>query len=84
MKLYSCGRVEKRKSEACDFVVNSFKDLDNKIIPFFLKYPLQGTKLLDFEDFNKIVQIMKIKDHLTKQGFEIIKYIKTGMNTNRL
>lgn len=32
-----CGRVEKRKSKACDFAVTSFKSFDEKIIPFFFK-----------------------------------------------
>ena len=30
-----CGRVEKRKGEACDFTVNSLKSFENNIIPFF-------------------------------------------------
>ena len=47
-KYFAFGRVEKRSTDACDFSVNSFKDLDDKIIPFFLKYPLQGSKLENF------------------------------------
>ena len=82
-KFFGCGRVEKRNVEACDFTVNSLKDFELKIIPFFLKYPLQGSKYLNFIDFNKIVKIMKIKGHLTKKGLERIKDIKAGMNTRR-
>ena len=82
-KFFGCGRVEKRNQKACDFTVNSFKDFEQKIVPFFLKYPLQGSKLLNFEDFNKVVKIMTIKGHLTKKGLETIKIIKAGMNTGR-
>jgi LAGLIDADG endonuclease len=82
-KFFTCGRVEKRSTDACDFTVNSLKDFDNKIVPFFLKYPLQGSKFSNFKDFNKIVQIMKVKDHLKREGLETIKNIKAGMNTSR-
>jgi LAGLIDADG DNA endonuclease family protein len=82
-KFFACGRVEKRSTDACDFTVNSLKDFDNKIVPFFLKYPLQGSKLENFKDFNKIVQIMKVKGHLKREGLETIKSIKVGMNTGR-
>lgn len=78
-----CGRVEKRKKEACDFTVNSLKDFEDKIVPFFKKYPLQGSKLLNFEDFNKVVEIMKVKGHLTEESLILIKKIKSNMNTGR-
>lgn len=78
-----CGRVEKRNLDACDFTVNSLKAFDNKIIPFFLEFPLQGSKFLNFKDFKKVVDIIKVKGHLTKEGLQLIKNIKAGMNTGR-
>jgi hypothetical protein len=82
-KFFACGRVEKRSTNACDFTVNSLKDFEKKIVPFFLKYPLQGSKLSNFKDFNKVIHIMKVKGHLKKEGLETIKNIKIGMNTGR-
>ena len=82
-KFFGCGRVEKRKKEACDFTVNSLKAFELKIVPFFMKYPVLGSKSLNFKDLNKVVEIMKTKGHLTKKGLEIIKDIKAGMNTSR-
>lgn len=35
IKKFLSGRVEKRNKEACDFTVNSLKDFEFKIIPFF-------------------------------------------------
>lgn len=81
---FNCGRIEKRNKEACDFTVNSLKDLDNKIVPFFIEYPLQGSKLLNFKDFNKIIKIIKIKGHLNLKGLQEIKDIKATMNTGRV
>jgi hypothetical protein len=34
----------------CSYECNKFSDIANKIIPFFTKYPIAGTKLLDFLD----------------------------------
>jgi hypothetical protein len=48
-----------------------------------LKYPLQGSKLLNFKDFKKVVEIVKVKEHLTEQGINKIKEIKSNMNEGR-
>jgi hypothetical protein len=78
-----CGRVEKRKSEACDFTVTSFKSFEEKIIPFFLTNPLYGSKCLELEAFKKAFLIVKNKEHLKEQGLEELKNIKDSMNTKR-
>jgi hypothetical protein len=57
--------VVKRSGEYCDFIVNSIKDLDEKIIPLFVKNPLPGSKKLNYEDFKKVLEMMKNKEHLT-------------------
>ena len=61
----------------------NFKILKKKIIPFFNKYKIQGVKQLDFLDFCKIVELMKNKAHLTKEGLAQIRKIKAGMNKAR-
>jgi len=79
----ACGRVENRKTNASDFTVNSFKSFEEKIIPFFTNYPLQGSKLLNFQDFKEVVGIMKDKGHLNKKGLQKINLIKSNMNFGR-
>jgi hypothetical protein len=64
-------------------ILQSLEAFDKKIIPFFQKFPLQGSKFMNFQDFNEVVKIMKVKGHLTKEGLEKIKGIKAGMNTSR-
>ena len=39
--------------------ISSFSDIESKIIPFFKKYPLEGTKQLDFEDYKEAFDIIK-------------------------
>lgn len=69
--------------EASDFVVQRLSDINEKIIPFFEKYPIVGVKALDFADFCKVAKIMKVKGHLTESGLDEIRKIKAGMNRGR-
>ncbi len=55
----------------------------NKIIPFLDNYPLLGAKRQDYFDFCKVASLMKTKAHLTNEGLEQIKQIKSGMNSAR-
>ena len=84
VNFFNCGRVELRKNkQGCDFTVNSLSAFEDIIIPFFLKYPLLGSKLLNFKDFIKVFKIIKAKEHLTKEGMSKIKEIKSNMNKGR-
>lgn len=59
--------------------VTRFEDIHNIIIPFFQKYPLQGTKNLDFTAFIEIAELIKSKIHLTSEGLNKILCIKFDM-----
>jgi len=60
-----------------NYTVTKFSDIEQKIIPFFLKYPIHGVKGLDFSDFSKIGYLVKEKEHLTEQGLAKIGVGKT-------
>lgn len=77
-----CGNYYSRQ-DIGEFIVGRLSDNLDKIIPFFDKYPLQGTKTLDYADFRKVAEIMKTKGHLTQEGLEQIREIKSGMNRGR-
>jgi hypothetical protein len=64
-------------------VVTNLTDVINILLPIFSKYPLQGTKKLNFQDFCKVVELMQNKAHLTSEGLEEIRKIKSGMNTGK-
>jgi len=66
-----------------DFTVSKLADIQNIIIPFFLKYPILGIKSKDFADFCKVTELMKAKAHLTNEGLDQISEIKAGMNKGR-
>jgi len=77
-----CGKVYNNK-EKVDFKVFKFSDLNEKVIPLFQKYPIQGVKLLDYLDFVKVLELMKNKVNLTDEGLDQIRKIKAGMNRGR-
>lgn len=81
---FNCGRYSLSSPEAGDFIVTKFHDIYTKIIPFFNKYPLKGSKFLDFYDFNRAAELIMNKAHLTSEGFESIKQIKSGTNKQRI
>jgi len=81
---WGCGKVFLRYREnKVDFQILKFKDLTDKVIPLFQRVPLQGVKSIDFTDFNKAVEIMKIKKHLTNEGLDLLHKLKVGMNNGR-
>ena len=45
----NCGIINSySEKNICYYVVKKFLDIDEKIIPFFLKYPIKGNKVKDF------------------------------------
>ena len=79
--LFQCGRIESISNKLwLNFVVTNFKDITERIIPFFDKCPIQGVKALDFLYFKKVASLMENKAHLTKEGICEIRFIKSKMN----
>ena len=84
IKLLNCGRIQKEsKRPVIQFVVSKLKDISEKIIPIFNKYPLQSSKKLDYNDFCEILKLMENKSHLTLDGMIKINKIKLKMNKKR-
>ena len=63
--------------------VTQFSDNYDIIMPFFRKYPILGVKALDYADWCLVAEIMKRKEHLTKEGNDKILKIKAGLNKSR-
>ena len=77
-----CGFISER-SDIVDFQVTNFTDITDKIIPFFEKYPIIGVKLDNYNDFCEVAKLVRNKEHLTVEGLEKIRLIKSNMNTLR-
>jgi hypothetical protein len=82
---FDAGRYTSRTSgDAGDFFCTKFSDIREKIIPFFNEYPIIGSKVRDFEDWNKVADLMAYKAHLTTSGLDQICKIRAGMNKGRI
>lgn len=66
------------------YLVTVFSDISDKLIPFLNEYPLLGVKKEDYLAFVQIAELIKSKAHLTDEGLETIKLIKSSMNKKRI
>ena len=82
---FNCGRIsiDNREDGTIKYVVTDLKSILTCIIPHFEKYPLQGSKELNFLTFKEIALMMENKEHLTEKGFNTILEIYKTMNSNR-
>ena len=71
------------KSGSGVFIVRKFSDISDKILPFFKDYKIEGIKREDYEDWLRVAELIKSKAHLTEEGLDKIREIKSGMNTLR-
>ena len=84
IQYWGCGKYYSHSSfETGEFLVANFEDNINKIVPFFDKYSILGTKIKDLEDFKTIALLIQNKSHLNQEGLNQILKIKEGMNSNR-
>ena len=70
-KLLNCGIVIKKygQKDTMQFIVQSRRELVDKVIPFFRKYNLI-TKNKDFEIFAEVVESLDQHKHADKQEFK--------------
>jgi len=83
IEFFKSGYISYRSSEILDYRVTKFSEIENKIVPFFKKNPILGVKSKDFDNFCKVVELMKKKKHLTQPGLEQIRKIKAEMNREK-
>ena len=79
---FGCGHIniDNRLTKGFKFVISNKKDLLEKIIPHFDKYPLVGSKYLDYLDFKECVLLMQ---NSNTANLELILSHKKCMNKAR-
>jgi hypothetical protein len=82
-----CGAVYFQKEKRLNhcqcyrYTVSSQKDIFERVIPFFQKYPLQSvSKFASFKIFCQIAHLVKTGEHLKETGIEKIRVLKLQMN----
>ncbi len=78
---FHCGGIRFNKSDRTyKYEVRSLKELLQKIIPHFNKFPLCTSKTHDFEKFKVICNLMKINKHRSRDGIKKIIELAYSMN----
>ena len=78
---FDCGSVRYNASDdTYKYEVRSLKDLSEKIIPHFEQFPLQTSKVDDFEALKTVCNLMTASEHLSAEGIEKIINISVSMN----
>jgi hypothetical protein len=82
-----CGEVyfqKELRANHCQcyrYTVSAERDIQEIVIPFFRKYPLQSaSKSASFKIFCQIAALVKEGEHLTAEGIEKIRELKSRMN----
>ncbi len=87
---FDCGQIyENRRSDnhrenLHRYCVRSIRDIQEKIIPFFVSYSLKTNKRFDFETFCLGVDMIARKEHLNPNGLDRIRAIAATMNRKKL
>ena len=76
--LGGCGQILKR-NDSFIFRVQDSLSINEKIIPFFNKYCLEGRKLIAFEGWKKVAYLKSEGAHTTLEGLNNIKEIKRNI-----
>ena len=77
---FGCGVVRVNHGDRMAYRVRGQKDLNEHIVPFFLKHPLKTKKNVDYIKFRHILQLMDADIHLTADGVETIRNMAAQMN----
>ena len=78
-EFYRVGNINKDREDSIQFSVKSLKDL-SVVIDHFSKYPLLTQKRADYELFNRVVDLMNRREHLTLEGLKKIVSLRAAMN----
>jgi len=75
------GYEDKKWRPHCKLRVSNFQDISKKVVPFFEKFPLFGTKQKSFNVFAEVVKRMEKGEHLKEDSLEQIKLLVKQLNS---
>jgi hypothetical protein len=76
-----CGTMRQRRDGVWYYEVNNLTALVENVIPYFKHFKfLSSKKKRDFAKFIKIAELMRQKQHLSREGVEEVLRIRRDMN----
>ncbi len=83
--LFGCGSIRPDRSDrTLKYEVRSLRQLVERVVPYFEKYPLQSSKQRDFQSFGQICRLMWGGRHLQCDGLILIANLASRMNSSGL
>ena len=81
---FGCGSIRPDRSDkTLKYETRCIKDLVERVIPHFERYPLLSSKREDFERFAQICRMMHARNHLTREGFEMVVDLASKVNMGK-
>jgi hypothetical protein len=81
---FGAGIVVSDGPTKIQYRIRRFADFEQSLFPLLDEYPLMTQKRLDAEAFRKVHALMKDGRHLTPDGLDEIRAIKSTMNRARM
>lgn len=83
LEVFGCGTVRERKDGIVYFEVTRPSDLEERVIPFFERFPLRGSKAQDLSVFIEITRLVQSGEHLSPNGLRRIVELRSPMKQGR-
>jgi hypothetical protein len=77
---FGAGTVRDRGDGIFYFEVTRPQTLEERVFPFFDRFPLRGSKVDDLRVFRKITRLVQSGTHLSVSGIETILALRSPMN----
>jgi hypothetical protein len=78
--VFEVGTIRGRPDGVYYFEVTRLVDLEERVFPFFERYPLRGPKSHDLSIFREIAVLVRRREHLTSPGVRRVLELRAGMN----
>lgn len=82
-KVLGCGTIRYRKDGICYFEVTNAKDWDNRVRPFFERFPMRSHKQETFKRVSAVVRLLLSRKHLMRKGMEEILALRDSIIVGR-
>jgi len=82
-KIYENNRTDNHRENLYRYCVRSIDDITTAIVPFFETHPLMTAKNHDFVIFCQVLDMIRQKRHLSKNGVEEIRMLAANMNRRK-
>ena len=79
METVGCGSIRKAGNNGWYWEVNSLRDIQTRVIPFFERFPLIGAKAEEFLRFRAVARILS-KKVLSYQDYAEVLALREQMN----